>query len=106
MPALNEKWALQIETRRSNGTGGYWVVHEDGATVWGQRPARSDIDASIEVIAEGVAVKRRRVLRLRWRSDVSVGDSIKEVRVARMWGILTVSEVGRRRFVDCLLEAI
>ena len=106
MPALNEKWRIQIETRHSTGTGGYRVVLEDGATVWGTRPARSDIDASIEVIAEGVAVKRRRLLRLRWRSDVSAGDSLKEVRDARLWGILTVSEVGRRRFVDCLLEAI
>ena len=106
MPALNEKWALQIETRHSTGTGGYRVVLEDGATVWGTRPARSDIDASIEVIAAGVVVKRRRLLRLRWLDGIEAGNNIKEVRDARMWGILTVSEVGRRRFVDCLLEAI
>ena len=106
MAALNEKWALQIETRLSTGTGGYRVVLEDGDLVWGMRPARSDIDASIEVIAEGIVVRRRRLLRLRWRDDVEAGNNIKEVRADRMWGILTVSEVGRRRFVDCLLEAI
>ena len=97
---------MQVETRRSSGTGGSQVVLEDGATVWGMRPARSDIDAAIEDIAEGVAVKRRRLLRLRWRDDVSAGDSIKEVRDERLWGILTVSEVGRRRYIDCLLEAV
>ena len=106
MPALNEKWRLQVETRRSTGTGGSQVVLEDGADVWGMRPARSDIDASIDDIAEGVAVKRRRLLRLRWRDDLTAGASIKEVRDDRLWGILTVSEVGRRRFVDCLLEAV
>ena len=106
MPALNEKWRLQVETRRSNGTGGYYVVFEDGSAVWGQRPARSDIDAAIDDIAEGVVVRRRRLLRLRWRDDLEAGNNLKEVRSDRMWGILTVAEVGRRRYVDCLLEAI
>ena len=107
MPALNEKWRLQIETRRSSGTGGFHVVLTDGDLVWAEQPAKSDIDATLDDLS------RRRdrqaaacVADLRWRSDVEPGDSIKETRSDRLWEILTVSEVGRRRFLDCLLEAI
>lgn len=106
MPSLNSKWRLQVETRRSTGTGGYHVVLTDGDLVWGEQPAKSDIDVSLEELSAGVIVKRRRVLRIRWRDDVEPGDSIKETRSDRLWEILTVSEVGRRRFVDCLLEAV
>ena len=104
MPALNEKWLLQIETRRSSGTGGFHVVLTDGDLVWGEQPAKSDV--SLEELSAGVIVKRRRVLRIRWRDDVEPGDSIKETRSDRLWEILTVSEVGRRRYLDCLLEAV
>ena len=106
MPALNEKWRLQIETRRSSGTGGFHVVLTDGDLVWAEQPAKSDIDATLDDLAAGVIVKRRRVLRIRWRDDVEPGGSMKETRSDRLWEILTVSEVGRRRYLDCLLEAV
>ena len=42
----------------------------DGDLVWAEQPAKSDIDATLDDLAAGVIVKRRRVLRIRWRDDV------------------------------------
>ena len=106
MPALTEKWRLLVSTKVSNGSGGFTTSLADGDLVWGEQPAKSDIDATLDDLAAGVIVKRRRALRIRWRANLAAGDFIRELRNDREWQILTLSEVGRRRFVDCLLEAV
>ena len=106
MPALNEKWRLLVSAKASNGSGGFTTTLADGDLVWGEQPAKSDIDATLDDLAAGAIVKRRRALRIRWRANMAAGDFIRELHDDREWLILTVSEVGRRRFIDCLLEAV
>lgn len=94
MARLNERWELR------SGFG------DDLVIVWGARPSISDVPV-VEPRLDGsdeVALLNR-VLRIRWRDDLSVNASLTDD-LGRKWVVTRVLEVGRRRFLDIAISHI
>lgn len=95
MASLRERWSLQPA-----GIGATAVI------VWGRRPEVTDAVAAqpARLGRDAVAVINR-VLRIRWRDDIGT-QSIFTDALGRPWQVSSLSEVGRRRWLDVALSHV
>jgi SPP1 family predicted phage head-tail adaptor len=67
---------------------------------------KHDLRGEKRLLAQEFSTDQWTEWRLRWRSDISITDRVKDEQTGAMYEVTNISEVGRREAADLLCRAI